>query len=136
MKKSLGPVVLVAAILGGSLTGCNQVASIVPGNSPGAVVTAAMMAGNDGKYSEVEKYLSTDCAKLLKGDLGQMAGGIRGWMDKDTRKGTIIKIEVVKENVRGEGAEVISLFHFKDGSTTEDHTHTIKENGSWRVSCS
>jgi hypothetical protein len=131
------------------MTGCSQRASIMPGNSarevvktsdmvqnnPWEVVKAVAMAGNDGKYSEVENYLSTDCAKFCMSDIVQKAGGIRGIVDPDTRNGTVTKIKMIDQNMIGEAAEVISMFYYKDGSTRVDHTKMIKENGVWRISC-
>lgn len=136
MKNRLVLFVVGAIMLGSLTTGCNRLTRVMPENTPGAVVKAAVMAGNNGKYSEVEMYLSTDCVKFFESDLGHKAGGIRGMVDRDTRNGTVTKIMVVKENMIGEAAEVISVFHYKDGNTRVDHTKMIKENGVWRISCS
>ena len=149
MKNNLILFVIVTVMLWSSMIGCSQHANIIPGsdeaftkkdvmtqNTPRAVVEAAVMAGNDGKYLEVEKYLSTDCTKFYVGDRFQKTDKIRGIVDRDTRNGTVTKIIVVKEIISGDEAEVISVFHYKDGSTREDHTKMIKENGVWRISCS
>lgn len=149
MKNHLVLFVVVSFMLGNLMTGCSQLASIMPGNgaravvkmtdmvqnNPWEVVKAAVMAGNDGKYLEVEKYLSTDCAKFCMSDLIQKAGGIRSVVDHDTRNGTVTKIKMIEQNMIGEAAEVISVFHYKDGSTRVDHTRMIKENSVWRIAC-
>src|SRR6185503_15401863 len=50
------------------------------------------------------------------------------------RNGTIAKVEIVKEEVRGEGAVVTANISFKDGPPLQDdRTELIKEDGSWRL---
>lgn len=75
------------------------------GKSPGEVVKAAYMAANAGQYSEAEKYLSSEVLNAMKGGLGVLAGGMKGMWDKTTRDGTIDSIEILSEEVRGEGAK-------------------------------
>ena len=102
--------------------------------SPGEVVKAFYFAANAGKYSEAEQMLSEDARRAMKGDLGQLAGGFKGICDKNTKDGTIAKVEVEKEDVRGEGATVVVKVVFKDGSTKdEDKNSLIKEKGSWKL---
>jgi hypothetical protein len=57
-----------------------------------------------------------------------------GWMNRDTRDGTLERIEPISEKIRGEGAEVKSYFWYQDGTKREDTTHLLRENGRWRVS--
>jgi hypothetical protein len=97
--------------------------------SPSQVVVAAYMAANEGKYSEAEKYLSSHLINAIKGGLGALAGGMKGFWDYKTRKGTIQTIEILKEEVRGEGATVYFRIHFKDGNTEDAHESLIKEGG-------
>jgi hypothetical protein len=102
--------------------------------SPGEVVKAFYLAANEGRYSEAEQMLSEDAQKAIKGDLGQLAGGFKGICDKNTKEGTITKVEVTKEDIRGEGATVVVKISFKDGSTKdEDKNSLIKEKGSWKL---
>lgn len=101
--------------------------------SPSDTVVAAYMAANEGKYSEAETYLSSEALNALKGELGALAGGRKRIWDRKTRNGTIQRIEVLREEVRGEGATVYFLIHFEDGSTEEDEESLIKEKGVWKI---
>jgi len=110
-------------------SGCDSIG----GKSPSQVVVAAHMAANEGKYSEAEKYMSSEVINAMKSGLGALAGGWKGAWDKTTRNGTIQKIEILKEEVRGEGATVHFRIHFKDGKTKDDDEPLIKENGQWKI---
>jgi len=147
MKNNLIPYIIII-LLWSSMVGCGKHTNVMPDsaeafskkvviaqNTPGAIVKAAVMAGNERNYLEAAHYLSTDCLKFCKGELVEHAGGISGIIDRDTRNGTVTEIIIVKEIVSGDGAEVISVFHYKDGSIREDHTKMIKEDGVWRISC-
>ncbi len=39
-----------------------------------------------------------------------MQGGLKGVWDKTTREGTISRIEILSEGIRGEGAKVVYLY--------------------------
>lgn len=122
--------VLVMATL---LTGCGWVASPFQ-KSPGDVVKAFYLAANDGRYSEAEQMLSEDAQRAIKGDLGQLAGGFKSVCDKNTKDGTIVKVDIQNEEVRGEGATVVAKISFRDGSTKDgDKNSLLKEKGSWKL---
>ena len=102
--------------------------------SPGDVVKAYNLACNEGRYSDVKALFSEGGKKLLDSDLAQLAGGIKGICDKDTQNGTVTKVDIVSQNIRGEGATVIANIFYKDGSTrNNDKTSLILENGSWKI---
>ena len=101
--------------------------------SPSQVVIAAYMAANEGNYSKAEKYISSQLLDVAKGSLGALAGGIKGLWDEATRNGTIQKIEITKEKVRGEEATVYFKVFFKDGKIRDDKEVLIKERGRWRI---
>ena len=100
--------------------------------SPSETVKAAYMAANKGDYSEAERYLSSEAINTMKG-IGALGGGTKGIWDRNTRNGTIEKIEILNEDIRGEGATVLIKIHFKDGSTTDSTEPLIQENGSWKL---
>jgi hypothetical protein len=54
--------------------------------------------------------------------------------DEDTRNGTIVKVEILKEEIRGEEAKVHYRIHYKDGQTKDDDASLIKEKGEWKLS--
>ena len=125
--------ILVAAIgiaLFVITSGCNSIGQ----KSPSEVVVAAYMAGNEGAYSEAEKYVSSEVISAMKSGLGALVGGLKGYWDETTRNGTIQKIEILTEKVRGEGANVSFRIHFKDKIIKYDHELLIKEGGQWKIS--
>lgn len=121
MKKKTIPLILsllsvVALVIGCSSAKCE---------TPSAVVVAAYTAGNEGRYSETEKYFSSELSSLF--------GVLRVVWDLATNNGTIHAIEILEEKIRGEGAVVIFQLHFKDGSTRDDYEGLIKEDGVWKI---
>ncbi len=115
------------------LTACGSVPAPFQ-KSPGDVVRAFYLAANEGRYSEAEQMLSEDAKRAIKGDLGQLAGGFKSICDKNTRDGTITRVDIQKEEVRGEGANVVIKISFKDGSSKDgDRNSLIKEKGSWKL---
>src|SRR5687768_1450108 len=85
------------------------------GSSPSTTVKAFFDAANRGKYDEAKKYLSSDFLNALNGPLGVKGGGTKGILDKATRNGTIEEVEVIKEEIRGDGAVVHVKLHLKGG---------------------
>lgn len=128
-QSSLAVFVIVAFIFS---SGCDSRKSRSQ-KSPSEVVKAAYLAANEGNYSTAENYFSSELIDALKGDLGATAGGMKGVWDKQTRDGTIDKIEILKEEVRGEGATVDFRIHFKNGKTRDVDKPLIKENGRWKL---
>jgi len=112
------------------LNGCGGIGQ----KSPSEVVRAFYMAANEGKYSESEKYLSSEALNALKSGMGMFVGGMKGLLDKATRNGRIEKVEILKEEIRGEGAEVRFRVFFKDGDSKKDSETLIREDGVWKIS--
>lgn len=102
--------------------------------SPSDVVKTAYMAANEGNYSEADKYLASEVINALKGGLGPVSGGgAKGLWDEITRKRTIDKVEIVKEEIRGDVATVSYKIYYKDGSNIEESQMVVKERGDWKV---
>jgi len=110
-------------------SGCSSVRQ----KTPSEVVEVAYMAANDGKYSEVKKYMSSELTKALNSDLGAFMGGLKGAWDQVTHNGTIKKIQIQKEEMRGEGADVYFKIYFKDGKIKDDKEELIKEDKKWKI---
>jgi hypothetical protein len=124
---------IIIPILVLTFSACNQVASPFAA-SPSDVVKHEYSACNDGKYSEAESLFSADLQKVLHGELGAAAGGIKKECENATHRGTLTQVEIVSETIKGEGATVIANIHFKDGSQKKnDENSLIKENGSWKL---
>jgi hypothetical protein len=134
MQRAVAFVVLCFTVL---LYGCSGNGSGITnpfGASPSTVVKTFYMSCNAGEYSKAEDTLATDTKKLIHGDLGGLIGAMKGFCDKESRQGTITNIDIKSENIRGEGATVISDIHFKDkGTKSDDKSELIKENGAWKI---
>ena len=124
---SLSFAVLVLASL--SVIGC------VPSQkSPGDVVKAYYSAANERKFSEWEETISEATRSALKSHRGQLGGGIKGACARESRNGSIVRVEITKEEIRGESATVTANISFKDGSTkSNDKINLIREKGSWKI---
>ena len=95
------------------------------------------MAANEGKYSEAEKYMSSEIINAIKEGTGVFAGGWKGSWDKITRNGTIQKIEILHGDAGGRfGAVVYFRIHFKDGETKDDSECLIEQGGQWKITFS
>jgi hypothetical protein len=126
---------MLVAVIGIALFVITSGGNSIDHKSPSEVVVAAYMAANEGKYSEVEKYMSSDAISAIK-NLGALAGGMKGIWDKTTHSGTIRKIEIPKQEVRGEEATVYFRILFKDGKTEDGDEPLIKEGGQWKITIS
>jgi len=101
--------------------------------SPSEAVKAFYMAANEGKYSEAEKYLSSEALKAMKNKSEPPSSGVKGTLDRITRNGNIGRIEILDEKIRGTEAKVDFIIHFKDGKTKKESEPLIKENGVWKI---
>jgi hypothetical protein len=93
-----------------------------------------MNACNAGEYSKAKTFYTASMQKIIDGDLGAMAGGMKGACDQFTKNGTLASVTITSETIRGEGAIVIADVVFKDGTSKKgDETELVKENGAWKV---
>jgi len=119
-----------ALVIGVLLISCGNIGGPFQ-RSPGEVVKAFYAAANEGRYSDAEEMLAEDAKRAIKGELGQLAGGFKAICDKNTKDGTVDRLEIQKEETRGEGASVVVKIYYKDGSTKDDDKNSlIKENGA------
>src|SRR5262245_11403980 len=98
------------------------------GSGPASVVKSYFNAMNSGKYSEAIEYLTGGMKDLAKVDGG------KGMSDEMTKNGTMSKLEIVSEEVRGEGATVKVRIHFKNGDVEDSPPISlIKQDGKWKI---
>jgi hypothetical protein len=116
-----------------ALTGCGKAGSPFP-KSPGEVVRAFYLAANDGKYSEAEALLAKEARDTVNGPLGQMDRGLKGICDNYTKNGNILAVDLLREDIRGEGATVIVSIRFKDGTVSSGIQEVILRGGKWQLS--
>jgi hypothetical protein len=61
------------------------------------------------------------------------AGGIKKFADNETREGKIKTVEILKVEMRGEGAKVLYKIRYQGGQTKQDDASLIKENVEWKI---
>jgi hypothetical protein len=118
-KFSAAAVVIAASIV---LVACGG------GNSPTAAVKGWFDAMNAGKLQDANAYLSDGMREMMT----KMDGG-KSLSDDLTNQGTMTKLEIVSEEVRGEGATVKARVHFKDGSVEDQNISLVQENKKWKI---
>jgi hypothetical protein len=95
--------------------------------SPSEVIKATFLNANQGRYSDANNSLSSQLRAIR--DQTGMAKQI--W-DGVTRKGGITNVEILKEEIRGEGATVRFRIQYKDGRSFESEEDLVKEGGIWK----
>lgn len=123
MKK----LVLVALLIF-ALSGCGD-GSTAKELTPGKTIEIFYSLANEGKYSELEKYVSEANMSIINN-----MGSLQSVCDSMTDNGTVEKVEIVSEKIVGEGATVDIKVIFKDVQIPiYKKLKLIKENGMWKI---
>ena len=125
LKKSSGPCLVVVLLAMVGLSGCESSTSSKT-STPSNHVKSVWEAGNAGNYSEATAGFSSQMSAALE-NTAQFWNNV-------TRKGTITKVEIEQEEVRGDGATVWYSLYFKDGQKKSRADTLIKEGGRWKIS--
>lgn len=120
MRKSIYVSCTILVALMVFFSGCGKIGQ----KSPAETVKAFYMAANGAKYSEGKKYVTAEAFCWF--------GDIQVMMDHVSRNGKIKKIEILKEEIRGEGAKVEFILHFEKDKEKES-LDLIKEDGVWKI---
>lgn len=115
-------ITILGLVLIVSLTGCQKVFE-----SPSDVVRGFFKAVEKGDYSKAKSYMAS--SELEKSTASEFKGAVE-WVSE---QGGIKKIDITKEEVRGEIAEVGFQIEFRDGETLEDTGYLVKEKGRWKM---
>ncbi|MGD2087167.1 MAG: hypothetical protein PVH61_13370 [Candidatus Aminicenantes bacterium] len=101
--------------------------------SPSELVIAAYMAANKGEYSETLEYIHTEVSFAIMSSGGMHK--LKELWDKATRNGNIKRIEILSQEIRGEGAEVFFKILFKDGQKKVIKEKLLKDygDGGWKL---
>ncbi|MBL8981948.1 MAG: DUF4878 domain-containing protein [Gemmatimonadetes bacterium] len=100
--------------------------------TPSEVVQAFYKACNEGKYSVAEALATKETVDYLKNTMS-MAGGLRGYCDAMTEEGTLTKVEILTERIRGEGARISLKFHYKSAPEETGEETLLKTPAGWRI---
>ena len=101
-------------------------------SKPSDVVKAFYAACNDGLYSKAEKLATKESLDYLKATFA-LAGALKGYCDDVTEEGTLERIDVTAESVRGEGATVAFVFRFKGGKSEQGNESLVRTAEGWRI---
>jgi hypothetical protein len=141
MRRSIYACFVTVIALAFLLVSCGKMGQ----KSPSDVVKSFCMALNDGKYLEAEKYLEPSFLKDMKqaGAVDSLASyqefgyyptvELKEIWDEFTRNGTLERIEILKEEIKGDMGKVNFRLYFKDGSTTENIAVAFKMSGIWKI---
>jgi len=129
MKRRSASICLLAVGLALGLAGCGKRLS------PSEVVTAMYDAANAKEYAKAKGLLTTEVKEKLNSRDARVMNVWRTTCDSNTMYGTITKVEIVDEKIKGDAATVTATIHYKKHPTKEnDKTYLAKEKGRWRIS--
>jgi hypothetical protein len=121
--------ILAAATLIFTLAACSMLSS-----GPSRTVKEFYNHVDAGELDAAMKNLSKTAAN------GMGSEKMKAMLEVQTRamkaKGGVSSIDVQKEDVTGETAEVTGTLKFKNGDNEAFHTKLIKEDGVWKISAS
>lgn len=112
--------VIVACLL---ISGCGA-------KTPGDVVQEFEMLIAEGKFEAAAKHVpSSDREMFMMG--AAMAGGFSELFGMGEPR----RVEITREDIYGNEADVAYVIHYKDGSSSwEEWEHLVKVGGKWRIS--
>jgi hypothetical protein len=100
--------------------------------SPSDVVKAFYTACNEAKYTDAEALITPESIQVLKSTFG-LAGGLKGYCDGATENGTLQSVEIVSQQLRGEGADIRLILHRKSGNDQDIHETLIRSGNVWKI---
>jgi len=96
---------------------------------PGDAVKQFYESANRGAYAEARKLFAQDSVRGIE----RVVGSFRAYCDSKTMSRTMSRIEIVREDVRGNEADVRVRVTFTDGLTIGTES-LVRENESWKLS--
>jgi len=102
------------------------------GGGPGATVKEFFHLVEDGKVNDAMELMAPGIKEMMQA-MGGAAAFSEGTSEfKD--KGGIKKINILKEDVTGDVAEVEVELEFGDGSSEKETMKLMKVDGKWKIS--
>lgn len=99
--------------------------------SPSSVVKDTIRALEKGEITEAKSYLDDSVKNAL--NEGRISASLSAQTVKIKRHGGIANIEITKEEVTGEVADIYYVTHFKDGTNDNTSDRLIKTRGGWKI---
>lgn len=106
---------------------------LAPYGSPAEVIKTFYSACNSGNYSVAEELLVPEANRAMTHGTGAVQGGLRGICDLETQGGHLTKVEILKEEVRGNLAQVRYMLYYADGSATEETQGLVVRHWVWKI---
>ena len=110
----------------GMLLLCLSIIGCSSSNSPSGVVKDFMKYTADGKANEAVALVSDQGQAIVTAFFPMMTAEIK-------KKGGIKSIDIIKEEISGDTAAVTHVVKYGDGSTDEDSSKLIKQDGKWKM---
>lgn len=98
------------------------------GSTPAGTVKAFYEAANKGDYAAAEKLFTREAVLVIQ----KGAGSFKAFCDTRTMKRTMTGIQIVREEVRGEEADVRVEASFEQGLVKAVEP-LVREGGAWRI---
>jgi hypothetical protein len=92
---------------------------------PAETLTAFYRAANRAAYEEAQVYWAPEGLPGLK-------GGLRAFCEHETEGRTLERVEVLKQQVHGDEAEVRVELYFSSGLALHEGT-LVRRNGTWKI---
>lgn len=99
--------------------------------SPSSVIKNSILAMEKGEITEAKSYLD-DALKTTQNE-GRISAALSAQTVKIKNHGGIASIEVTKEDITGEVADVFYVTHFKDGAKDATSDRLIKTKSGWKI---
>lgn len=104
--------------------------------SPGAVVRDFYGLMANGKYESASRHLSAEARMMFTFGM-TLAAGLSEFAGEELGAIPIGRVEITRETIRGDAAEVSYVLHHADGSADQETSETlVKENGRWKIALS
>ncbi|MGW1564783.1 hypothetical protein ACWCQ1_51565 [Streptomyces sp. NPDC002144] len=114
------------------LTACGKESSKKENESesPSDSLTSLFEHASNNEYSNMEQYISTNILNAMESN----GYGMNAYAADITDNGSIESIEVLSEEIKGEGATIKYKEIYTDGSEKDNIVSLTKEDKNWKVS--
>ena len=110
-------------------TGCGRF------KKPSTVVHSLYMDCQNGEYPKARNLFIKDIREDFDGAVTSNGPGIKGACDRLTHSGTLTRVDVQYEFIKGDQAIVVSDLSFQNDTVKQgERTQLIREDGAWKVS--
>ncbi len=99
---------------------------------PSEVLRLTYELANQHRYTDAETHLTKKALEQMHSVMARLAGGHEKLWDGWTKNGTIIRIDILKEDIQQDKATVRYKLHYQNSSVKEDEDDFVLEDGQWK----